>query len=87
MPDDSKPIQLFRHRFWTDDDSELFLDDPTALGLNPKTFSGRVVYIANGCRNGKLLADVVEALQRYGATKIQLGTLRARAIVDWRLRQ
>ncbi len=72
-------IHLYSHRCWTDEDSYIFLDDPKALGIDPKAFKGCVVYIANGCRDGQLLADVIEALHRYGATMVQLGTLKERA--------
>jgi hypothetical protein len=72
------PIYLFAHRYWTDDDSERFLRDPTALGLDPGSFAGQQIVIANGCQTGALLADVVERLQRFGAAKIILRSLKPR---------
>lgn len=72
-------ICLFSHRYWTDEDSVRFLESPKAIGLDPTTFNGQIVYIANGCRDGELLAEVVQTLQRFGAAKIQLGTLRPQA--------
>lgn len=68
-------IYLFRDRPWTDEDSGRFLEHPQALHLDVR---GHEVVIANGCRDGALLADVVDELRRSGATKIILTAARPR---------
>lgn len=74
-------VRLYAHRYWRDEDSIWFLDDPKAMGLDPTKFRGEEVVIANGCDDGPLLADVVSELQRFGAKKIILTSLRRRSRV------
>lgn len=65
-------IHLFRDRPWTDVDSEKFLADPSSMKLDAARVCDQEVIIANGCKDGTLLGDVVELLQRLGAKKILL---------------
>lgn len=69
-------IRLHANRYWTDRDCVRFLANPKAMGWDPAQFDGQEVVIANGCQDGALLADVVEDLQRYGAKKVVLTTLK-----------
>jgi hypothetical protein len=73
-------IRLFRDRPWTDEDSERFLDDPSAMKLDAEHVRGHEVTIANGCRNGAWLAEVVATLQSFGAVKIILTSAYPRVV-------